>query len=166
MHGAYRYLGFGQNSRYLPHLEELSSLSSHPLYWLRWCAPKKGIESFWMQGRWSWELGVEIFSLVVSMFASWQQLSIQFLTIEFHLHILNCIGAKISVWFYGYSQHPKPPVLGSSNVCQLHYKPTRWFLVFTEMGMKVFLIELPYLLHPLTMWIWFSSETVVMLMSI
>ena len=44
--------------------------------------------------------------------------------------------------FYNYSPHPKPPVLGSSNVCVLHDKAAQCFLILAEMRMKVFLIEL------------------------
>ena len=42
-----------------------------------------------------------------------------------------------------YSPHSKPPVLGSSYVCMLHDKPTHCFVIFAEVGVKIFLIELP-----------------------
>ena len=67
-----------------------------------------------------------------------------FLTFEFCLHVFDCIVAKISVCFNNYSPYPKPPVLGSSNVCVLHDEPTHCFVVFTEAAMIIFLIELPY----------------------
>ena len=70
--------------------------------------------------------------------------SFHFLTFEFYLHVLNRIVAKISVCFYNYSPHSKPPVLGSSYVRMLHDKPTHCFLIFAKMGVKIFLIELPY----------------------
>ena len=76
-----------------------------------------------------------------------QRASFHVLTIEFYLHVLNCIVAKISVCFYNYSLHSKPPVLGSSYVCMLHDKPTNCFVIFAEVGVKIFLIELPYGKH-------------------
>ena len=84
-----------------------------------------------------------MFSGVVSVFARAKQASFHFLTFEFYLHVLNRIVAKISVCFYNYSPHPKPPVFGSSNVCVLHDKATKCFFICTEMRMIVFLIELP-----------------------
>ncbi len=74
------------------------------------------------------------------MLASAKQASFHVLTFEFYLLVLNCIVAKISVCFYKYSLHSKPPVLGSSSsVCMLHDKPTYCFVIF--------LIELPYGKH-------------------
>jgi hypothetical protein len=47
----------------------------------------------------------------------------------------------ISVCFYNYSPHPKPPVFGSSNVCVLHDKATECFLIFTEIENTCFLCK-------------------------
>ena len=78
-----------------------------------------------------------------------QRASCHVLTFEFYLHVLNCIVAKISVFFYNYSPHSKPPVLGSSCICMLHDKPSHCFVIFAEVGEKIFLIELPYGKHVL-----------------
>jgi hypothetical protein len=50
--------------------------------------------------------------------------------------------------FYNYSLHSKPPVLGSSYACMLHETDT-FFCHSAEVGVKIFLIELPYGEHVL-----------------
>jgi hypothetical protein len=101
---------------------------------------------------------------VVSMLASAEQsMSFHVLTFEFYLHVLNRIITKISVCFYNYSPHSKPPVLGSSYVCMLHSsyvcmlhdKLAHCFVIFAEVGVKIFLIEFPlentcFLMQPVT----------------
>ena len=78
-----------------------------------------------------------------------QRASIHVLTFEFYLHVLNGIVAKMSMCFDNYSPHSKPPVLGSSYVRMLHDKPTHCLVIFAEVGVKIFLIELPYGKHVL-----------------
>ncbi len=75
--------------------------------------------------------------------------SFHVLTFEFYLHVLIRIVAKISVCFYNYSPHSKPPasfgflICLYSYVCMLHDKPTHCFVIFAEVGVKIFLIEFP-----------------------
>ena len=92
-------------------------------------------------------------SLLVSLFASGQQCFISYPYLSILFACFNCIGAKISgVCFSNKSPHPrKPPVLGSSNACVFHAKPSHYFVVFTEVGVNICLTHLPYGDYPVFM---------------
>jgi hypothetical protein len=73
-------------------------------------------------------MSIQVLSMLVR---AKQRASIPALTFEFYLHVLNCIVAKISICFYNYSLHSRPPVLGSSYDCLLHDKPTHCFVILS-----------------------------------